>query len=173
MQQKEKQVELVQVPALRALAVRTPTTPDKSGTRTAWRMLMEQIPANDPRWVETGTAYVFIPQAGWSGTVKELWVGRAVTGFGEVPEGVEALELPAGLCAKVDVHGDEAQMNEAYAAMFRWLDESPEYELDISPGTLGREENRLSPLNPFTVPYEQVGTFSFAMLYPVRPRQRR
>lgn len=152
----------------RALAVRTPMTPDKSGTRTAWRKLTEAIPLDDPRWADTSKAYVFIPQAEWSKSVDTLWVGLAVKDFGRIPEGVEALDIPASTCVKARFCGDETHMFAMYDALFHWLDSSEEYELDTRPGVLGMEANRLAPVNPLAIPYEEVGTFDFDILYPVR-----
>ncbi|MEF3306363.1 GyrI-like domain-containing protein [Paenibacillus sp. GYB003] len=161
-------VEIVTVPPLRVLAVRTSTSSDKGGTRAAWRKLTEAIPQDDSRWSDTGTGYVMIPQREWGTKVESLWVGLRVLEAGAVPEGIELLELPESLCAKLRVYGDEAHMNEVYGAMFGWLRTNGEYELD--PDAYGVEANRLEPVNPFTIPYESVSVFDFDMLYPIRKR---
>ncbi|PYI52606.1 GyrI-like domain-containing protein [Paenibacillus flagellatus] len=163
-------IQIVTVPAFQALAVRTGTTPDKGGTREAWRKLTEAIPPDDARWADTGDVCVFIPQRQWSREVDTLWVGMAVREFGDVPDGVERIDFPESLCLKARVYGDEARMNETYGAVFGWLEQSAEYELDDREGVLGIEANRLTPVNPLTVPYESIRTFDFDMLYPVRRR---
>lgn len=163
-------IEIVTIPSMRALAVRTPTREDKGGTREAWRKLTEAVPLDDPRWADPGIGYVFIPQRQWEEQVETLWVGMAVRDFGAIPDGLEAIAVPGSLCAKRNVYGDEAHMNEAYGAMFDWLKTNGQYELDVREGVLGLEANRLAPVNPFTIPYEAVGTFDFDMLYPIRKR---
>lgn len=163
-------LEIVNIEPFRALAVRTSTSSDKNGTRTAWRKLTEAIPLDDPRWLDTSAAYVWIPQAQWAEQVETLWVGLAVQAVGEVPDGIELLEIPASLCAKVRVYGNEAHMHEAYGVMFDWLRNNGEYELDAREGVLGMEANRLAPVNPFTIDYKSISTFDFDMLYPIRKR---
>lgn len=161
-------VELIEVAPFKALAVQTGMTPDKSGTRLAWSKLTAQIPLDDARLIDGPSAFVFIPQEQWSGQVDTLWVGLAVSEFGEITEGIEALEINGGLCASVRVHGDEAHMWRVYDAMFAWLEQSPEYELDRGAGVLGMETVPLEPINALTVPYTEIETFDFTMLYPVR-----
>lgn len=164
-------VKVAVQPSFKALAVRTSVDTSKSGTREAWRILEEQLQAGDPRRVHSDTAYVFIPQKEWAEGVQTLWVGLAVHEFGEVPPELEPLTIPETLCATVRVHGGEAHMNEAYDAMFWWLQESEEYELDTGQGVLGIEANRLSPVNPFVIPYSQMDLFDYDMLYPIRERR--
>ncbi|SFK97732.1 GyrI-like small molecule binding domain-containing protein [Paenibacillus sp. 1_12] len=160
-------VELVEVAPFKALAVRTGMSPDHSGTRIAWSKLIEQVPLDDARLTPTTSAYVFIPQEQWGKEVDTLWVGLAVSEFGEVPDGIETLEVCGGLCACAHVHGDEAQMWRVYESLFAWLEESPDYKLDKREGILGMETVPLEPLNSLTIPYATVETFDFKMLYPV------
>lgn len=103
-----------------------------------------------------------------------LWVGMAVreTDAGDVPQGVELLTVPERLCACLRVNGDEAHMEEAYRTMFGWLNASDEYELDTGEGVLGLEANRLSPVNPFAVPYSEVEVFDYEMQYAIRCKER-
>jgi predicted transcriptional regulator YdeE len=161
-------IELKEVAPFKALAVRTRLTPDKSGTREAWRQLTEKVPLDDARLAAGPLAYVFIPQHQWAGKVDTLWVGLAVREFGDVPEGVEALEVSGGLCASARVHGNEAHMQRVYDELFAWLDRSPDYELDRREGVLGMETVPLEPVNALTIPYEAIETFDFTILYPVR-----
>jgi hypothetical protein len=163
-------VELVQVPSFKALAVRTGMTPDKSGTREAWSKLTESVPLSDARLTEGPSAYVFIPQQQWAGEVDTLWVGLAVHEFGEVLDGVEMLEVSGGLCASAQVNGDEAHMWRVYDAIFLWLEQSSDFELDKRDGVLGMETVPLQPLNALTIPYGEIETFHFTMLYPVHKK---
>ncbi|WJH35452.1 GyrI-like domain-containing protein [Paenibacillus sp. CC-CFT747] len=163
-------VGLTEVQPFRALAVRTPMTPDKSGTRKAWSELTARITLDDSRLSAGPSAYVFIPQEQWSGSVDTLWVGIAVDEFGDVPEGVERLEIGGGWCVTAEVYGDEEHMWRVYDAVFAWLRDSKEYELDTRAGVLGLETVPLEPVNALTVPYEAVRTFRFTILYPVRKR---
>lgn len=163
-------IQVVDVAPFKALAVRTAMTPDKSGTRAAWSKLSEKVPLDDARITDEPSVFVFIPQDQWGNKVETLWVGIVVREFGEVPEGVEALELPGGPCASTRVDGDEAHMWRVYDEMFGWLDQSPEYELDRRPGVLGMETVPFEPFNSLTVPYSELETFHFTMLYPVRKR---
>jgi DNA gyrase inhibitor GyrI len=168
--QKQATIEIVEVSPFKVLAVRTEMTPDKSGTRVAWNMLTSHVPLKDERLADGPSAYVFIPQEQWSKKVDTLWVGLAVREFGDVPEGIETLQIRGGLCASARVHGDEAHMWRVYDAMFAWLEQSPEYELDRSEGVLGMETVPLEPLNALTIPYTEIETFDFTMLYPVRKK---
>ncbi|WP_169086433.1 GyrI-like domain-containing protein [Paenibacillus sp. PL91] len=161
-------VELVEVAPFKALAVRTGMTPDKSGTRVAWSKLTELLPLDDTRLAAGRSAYVFIPQEQWGKEVDTLWVGLAVSDFGDVPDGVEKLEVSGGLCASARVHGDEKQMWRVYETMFSWLEQSQDYELDT--GVLGMETVPLEPINALTIPYADIETFDFTMLYPVRKK---
>ncbi len=163
-------VELVEVAPFKALAVRTGMTPDKSGTRVAWSKLTEHVPLDDARLAAGPSAYVFIPQEQWNKEVDTLWVGLSVDEFGKVPDGVETLEVNGGLCASAHVHGDEAHMWRVYDAMFSWLAQSPDYELDNRDGVFGMETVPLEPLNALTVPYSAIKIFDFRMLYPVRKK---
>ncbi|WP_262682714.1 GyrI-like domain-containing protein [Paenibacillus baimaensis] len=171
MMQETIAVECVEVAPFKALAVRTAMLPDKSGTRVAWSKLTAQVPLDDTRLTLGPSAYVFIPQEQWGGKVDTLWVGLAVAEFGNVPDGIEALEVIGGLCASARVHGDEAHMWRVYEAMFAWLEQSPDYELDKRQGVLGMETVPLEPLNALTIPYESIKTFDFTMLYPVRKKK--
>lgn len=161
-------IQVVDVAPFKALAVRTAMTPDKSGTRVAWSKLSEKVPLNDARITEEPSVFVFIPQDQWGSKVETLWVGIAVREFGDVPDGVEALELPGGPCASARVDGDEAHMWRVYDEMFGWLGHSSEYELDRSSGVLGMETVPFEPFNSLTVPFSELETFHFTMLYPVR-----
>jgi hypothetical protein len=163
-------IEWVQVAPFKALAVRTGMTPDKSGTRVAWSKLTEQLPLDDARLLSGPTAYVFIPQEQWGKEVDTLWVGLAVSEFGDVPDGLETLETSGGLCASARVFGDENHMWSVYEAMFGWLEQSQEYELDA--GALGMETVPLEPVNALTIPYPDIEIFNFTMLYPVRKKAR-
>lgn len=163
-------VELVEVAPFKALAVRTGMTPDKSGTRLAWSKLTEYIPLDDARLAAGPSAYVFIPQQQWDKEVDTLWVGLTVREFGDIPDGVEALEVNGGTCVSARVHGDEAHMWRVYETMFSWLEQSLEYELDRREGVLGMETVPLEPLNALTIPYAAIETFDFTMLYPVRKK---
>lgn len=167
---KQSTVELVEVAPFKVLAVRTGMTPDKSGTRVAWSTLTAQVPLKDARLTDGPSAYVFIPQEQWSRQVDTLWVGLAVREFGDVADGIEALEVRGGLCASARVYGDEANMWRVYDEMFAWLEQSPDYELDRSEGVLGMETVPLEPLNALTIPYTEIETFDFTMLYPVRKK---
>lgn len=168
--QKTIAVELVEVAPFKALAVRTGMTPDKSGTRVAWSTLTAQVPLKDARLTDGPSAYVFIPQEQWSKQVDTLWVGLAVREFGDVPDGIETLEVRGGLCASARVYGNEVHMWRVYDAMFAWLEQSPDYELDRREGVLGMETVPLEPLNALTIPYTEIETFNFTMLYPVRKK---
>ncbi|SFS64077.1 GyrI-like domain-containing protein [Paenibacillus sp. BC26] len=161
-------VELVEVAPFKALAVRTGMTEDKSGTRKAWSVLTEQVPVTDTRLSEGPKAYVFIPQEQWNKEVDTLWVGLAVDVFGDVPAGMETLAVSGGLCISARVQGNEAHMWNVYDAIFAWLEQSAEYELDSSEGILGMETVPFEPFNALTVPYSEIETFNFTMLYPVR-----
>lgn len=163
-------VKLVEMEPFKALAVRTGMTPDKSGTRVAWSKLTAEVPLDDERLKAGPAAYVFIPQEQWGKEVDTLWVGMAVREFGEVPDGVETLEVRGGLCASARVHGDEAHMWRVYETMFAWLEQSPDYELDKREDVLGMETVPLEPLNALTIPYEAIETFDFTMFYPVRQK---
>ncbi|SDD18455.1 GyrI-like small molecule binding domain-containing protein [Paenibacillus sp. UNCCL117] len=170
-EQQQVAIELVELAPFKVLAVRTEMTPDKNGTRVAWSTLTAQIsPKEDSRLTDEPSAYVFIPQEQWSKQVDTLWVGLAVREFGEVPDGVETLEVRGGLYASARVYGNEAHMWRVYEAMFAWLEQSPDYELDRSEGVLGMETVPLEPLNSLTIPYTEIETFDFTMLYPVRKR---
>ncbi|WP_158453662.1 GyrI-like domain-containing protein [Paenibacillus beijingensis] len=163
-------VDLIEVAPFKALAVRTGMTPDKSGTREAWSKLTAQIPLDDARLTDGPSAYVFIPQEQWSKQVDTLWVGLAVREYGDVPDGIETLEVRGGVCASARVYGNEAHMWLVYDAMFAWLEQSPDYELDVREGVLGMETVPLEPLNALTIPYAEIETFDFTMLYPVRKK---
>lgn len=169
-EQKQAGIELVEVAPFKVLAVRTGTTPDKSGTRVAWSKLTTLVPLNDARLTDKPSAFVFIPQEQWNKQVDTLWVGLEVREFGDVPDGIEALEVRGGLCASAHVYGNEAQMWRKYDEMFAWLEQSPDYELDQREGVLGMETVPLEPLNALTVPYSEIETFDFMMLYPVRKK---
>ncbi|KRE48884.1 GyrI-like domain-containing protein [Paenibacillus sp. Soil724D2] len=168
--QKSIAVELVEVAPIKALAVRTGMTPDKSGTRVAWSTLTAQVPLEDARLTDGPSAYVFIPQEQWSKQVDTLWVGLAVHEFGDVPDGIETLEVCGGLCVSARVYGNEVHMWRVYDAMFAWLEQSPDYELDRREGVFGMETVPLEPLNALTIPYTEIETFDFTMLYPVRKK---
>ncbi len=168
--QETKGIQIVDVAPFKALAVRVEMTPDKSGTRIAWSKLSEKVPLGDARIMDGPSVFVFIPQHQWGNKVDTLWVGIAVREFGDVPEGVEALELPGGPCASARVEGDESHMWGVYDEMFGWLDQSSEYELDRRPGVLGMETVPFEPFNSLTVPYSELETFHFTMLYPVRKK---
>lgn len=163
-------IELVDVAPFKALAIRTGMTPDKSGTRVAWSKLTAQVPLDDERLTDEPSAYVFIPQEQWSREVDTLWVGLAVHEFGDVPDGIETLEVGGGLCVSAKVDGDEAHMWLVYEAIFAWLDQSPDYEIDSREGILGMETVPFEPVNALTVPYSELATFHFTMLYPVRKK---
>lgn len=163
-------IDLVEVAPFKALAVRTGMTPDKSGTRVAWSKLTAQVPLDDVRLADGPSAYVFIPQDQWSKNVDTLWVGLAVREFGDVPDGIETLEVSGGLCVSAHVYGDEAHMWRVYDAIFAWLEQSPDYEMDRREGVLGMETVPFEPLNALTIPYSEIATFNFTMLYPVRKR---
>ncbi|MCY9666643.1 GyrI-like domain-containing protein [Paenibacillus alginolyticus] len=168
--QKTIAVELVEVAPFKALAVRTGMTPDKNGTRVAWNKLTAQVPLKDERLTDGPSAYVFIQQDQWSKQVDTLWVGLAVREFGDVPDGIETLEVGGGLCASARVYGNEVHMWHVYDAIFAWLDQSPDYELDRREGVFGMETVPLEPLNALTIPYTEIETFDFTMLYPVRKK---
>jgi DNA gyrase inhibitor GyrI len=129
------------------------------------------VSLDDERLLPGTSAYVFIPQEQWSRKVETLWVGLAVREFGDVPEGLEALEVSGGLCASTQVHGNEAHMWSVYDAMFEWLKQSPDYELDTREGVLGLETVPLA-INSLTVPYAEIEIFDFTMLYPVRRKTK-
>jgi len=169
-EQKQVAIELVEVAPFKVLAVRAGMTPDRSGTREAWSTLTAHVSLKDARLTDGPSAYVFIPQDQWGGQVDTLWVGLAACEFGDVPDGIEALEVRGGLCASARVFGDEAHMWRAYDAMFAWLEQSPEYELDRSEGVLGMETVPFEPFNALTIPYKDIETFNFTMLYPVRKK---
>ncbi|RAP75873.1 GyrI-like domain-containing protein [Paenibacillus montanisoli] len=166
--QEEIAIDLIEVAPFKALAVRTGMTPDKSGTREAWSKLIAHVPLDDERLVEGPSAFVFIPQEQWSQQVDTLWVGLAVHECGVVPDGVESLEVSGGLCLSARVNGDEAHMWRAYDAIFSWAEQSPEYEFDRREGVLGMETVPFEPFNALTVPYSEIKTFNYTMLYPVR-----
>lgn len=166
----ETVIELVEVAPFKALAVRTGMTPDKSGTRVAWSKLAELLPLDDERLNSVQSAFVFIPQQQWDKEVDTLWVGLKVKEFGIVPQGVEALEVSGGLCASARVYGDETSMWGVYEKMFSWLEQSPDYELDKRDGVLGMETVPLKPINALTIPYSDIKTFDFTMIYPVRKK---
>lgn len=168
--QNAPEIELVEVAPFKVLAVRTKHTSDKSGTRVAWSSLTERISLNDVRLMDGPSAFVFIPQEQWSEEVNTLWVGLAVHEFGDVPDGIETFEISGGLCASAHVFGDEAHMWSVYDAMFRWLEQSPDYELDRSKGVFGMETVPFEPFNSLTVPYSEIENFNYTMLYPVRER---
>lgn len=163
-------IELVEVAPFKALAVRTGMTPDKSGTRVAWSKLAAQVSLYDARLTDGPAAYVFIPQEQWSKEVETLWVGLAVREFGDVPDGIETLEVSGGLCVSARVYGNEAHMWRVYDAIFAWLEQSPDYEIDRREGVLGMETVPLEPLNALTISYSEIETFNFTMLYPVRKK---
>lgn len=169
-EQEQAAVELVEVAPFKVLAVRTGMTPDKSGTRVAWSKLTEQISLKDVRLTDGPSAFVFIPQEQWAKKVDTLWVGLAVREFGDIPDGIETLDVHGGLCASARVYGNEAHMWSVYDAMFAWLEQSPDYELDRREGVLGMETVPLEPLNALTIPYKEIETFDFTMLYPVRKK---
>ena len=160
-------IDLVEVAPFKALAVRTGMTPDKSGTREAWSKLTAQVPLDDVRLTEGPSAYVFIQQEQWSKNVDKLWVGLSVREFGDVPDGIETLEVSGGLCLSARVYGDEAHMWRVYDAIFAWIEQSPDYEIDRREGVLGMETVPLEPMNALTIPYSEIETFNFTMLYPV------
>ncbi|CAN7718310.1 hypothetical protein LJR153_005972 [Paenibacillus sp. LjRoot153] len=163
-------IDLVEVVPFNALAVRTVMTPDKSGTRVAWSKLTAHVPLDDARLTDGPLAYVFIPQEQWSKRVDTLWVGLAVREFGDVPDGIETLEVSGGLCVSARVYGNEAHMWRVYDAIFAWLELSPDYEIDRREGVLGMETVPLEPLNALTIPYSEIETFNFKMLYPIRKK---
>lgn len=163
-------IDLVEVAPFKTLAVRTGMTPDKSGTRVAWSKLTAQVPLDDTRLTDWPSAYVFIPQEQWSKKVDTLWVGLAVREFGDVPDGIETLEVSGGLCVSARVYGNEAHMWRVYEAIFAWLEQSPDYEIDRRHGVLGMETVPLEPLNALTIPYSEIETFNFKMLYPIRKK---
>jgi hypothetical protein len=163
-------IELVEVAPFKALAVRAEMTADKSGTRVAWSKLTAQVPLDDSRLMDGPFAYVFIPQEQWRSKVEQLWVGLAVHQFGEAPEGIETLEVSGGLCVSARVDGNEAHMWRVYEAVFAWIEQSAEYEMDCREGVLGMETVPLQPTNALAVPYADIETFNFTMLYPVRKK---
>ncbi|WP_227871967.1 GyrI-like domain-containing protein [Paenibacillus albus] len=165
------EIDLVEVQPFKALAVRTGLIPDKSGTRVAWNKLTSQIPLEDSRLSDGPLAYVFIPQSQWSKEVETLWVGLAVREFGNVPDGIETLEVSGGLCVSARVLGNEDHMWKVYDAIFAWLEQSPDYEIDTREGVLGMETVPLEPSNALTIPYSEINTFDFTMLYPIRKKE--
>jgi len=166
-------IELVEVAPFKALAVRTGMTEDKSGTRVAWSKLAVHVPLDDVRLTSEPSVYVFIPQQQWDRKVDTLWVGLKVREFGIVQESIETLEISGGLCASARVYGDEASMWSVYDKMFLWLEQSPDYELDKREGVLGMETVPLEPRNALTIPYAEIETFDFTMLYPIRKKLER
>ncbi|KRF03375.1 hypothetical protein ASG89_23320 [Paenibacillus sp. Soil766] len=163
-------INLVEVAPFKTMAVRTGMTPDKSGTRVAWSHLTAQVQLNDTRLMDGPSAYVFIPQEQWIKKVDTLWVGLAVREFGDVPDGIETLEVKGGLCVSAQVYGNEAHMWRVYDAIFTWLEQSPYYEIDRRQDVLGMETVPLEPFNALTVPYSEIETFNFKILYPIRKK---
>ncbi|MFK7693121.1 GyrI-like domain-containing protein [Paenibacillus sp. HJGM_3] len=163
-------IDLEEVAPFKALAVRTGMTSDKSGTRVAWSKLTDQVPLDDARLTDGPSAYVFIPQEQWSKKVDTLWVGLAVREFRDVPDGIETLEVNGGLCVSASVYGNEAHMWRVYDAIFTWLEQSPDYEIDRREGVLGMETVPFEPFNALTIPNTKIETFNFTMLYPVRKK---
>ena len=61
-------------------------------------------------------------------------------------------------------------MWKVYDAIIAWLEQSPDYEIDRSEGVLGMETVPFEPFNALTIPYSEIETFNFTILYPIRKK---
>ncbi|MCC3376595.1 GyrI-like domain-containing protein [Cohnella sp. REN36] len=160
-------ITIVERPALLAVVLKIPR--DGGEVRRAWQAVNAAMEGHPAR-ANGEFGLVFIPEWQWKSEVTTLWVGVEVSSLEGLPEGFETISIPARQYAKTTVRGDRERMNETYGALFEWFAQG-EYERDMAEGSLGFEENRLSPVNPFDIPADEIDEFDFDIYAPIAGRK--
>ncbi|QHT59731.1 hypothetical protein GXP70_07045 [Paenibacillus lycopersici] len=160
-------VRIVDMPEMKAAVIRSEMGGEY--TRVAWRRIRELL---DGCAAVGGEDYglVFVPEWQWATGVRELWTGVEVSGFEELPDGVETITIPARTYAKLTVRGDIGGLDEAYGHLSRWF-EREGIERDVSEGSFGFEANRLKPVNPFDIPRSELSFVDYDIYAPIAPGQ--
>ncbi|XID92867.1 GyrI-like domain-containing protein [Paenibacillaceae bacterium WGS1546] len=141
---------------------------DGQGTREAWSRVQEAL-RDCPLAVSDELGYVAIPEWQWAEGVSTLWTGVEVGGFDGLPAGLEKLEIPGRRYARLRVKGDREQMNRAYAYLNEWF-RTEGLERDASEGSFGMEANRLKPVDPFSIPADEIDAFDFEIFAPIKEK---
>ncbi|MBB6671055.1 GyrI-like domain-containing protein [Cohnella nanjingensis] len=161
------EITIVERPALQAVVLKIPR--DGSEVRRAWKIVHAAM-ADHPALANREYGLVFIPEWQWETEVTTLWVGVEVRSLEGLPGGFETISIPARKYAKVTVVGNRQRMDETYGSLFEWFDRG-EYERDVSEGSLGFEENRLHPVNPFDIPADEIAFFDYDIYAPIAGRR--
>lgn len=156
-------VEIVERPEMKAAVLQIPR--DGKRVREAWAKITAWLDGH-PAVAEREYGYVFIPEWQWATEVTTLWVGMAVHHFDGLPDELETITIPAKRFAKMTVQGDRTQMEAAYDSLSKWFADGT-YARDTRKGSFGFEMNRLSPVNPFDVPADEITDFDFDIFAPI------
>ncbi|MFC0216416.1 GyrI-like domain-containing protein [Paenibacillus chartarius] len=158
------QVNVVDKAEMKALVVKVPQNGHE--VRRGWRELQERI-ARLPG-VKPGVGHVFVPEWQWADGVKELWVGVEVESLDglQLPDGVEALTLPACSYAVVHVYGNRDTMQRAYGELDAWFGRSG-YTRNTGEGSFSYEANSLHPVNPFDISADEIAWFDYHIHAPI------
>lgn len=158
------EIVVVERPEMKAIVLRT--VQSRRDVRQAWREI-ENTVADHPDRLNADEGLVFIPEWQWATRVETLWVGVEVHSLDRVPEGLETITIPARRYAKTTMRGDEAEMHRTYDAVWKWF-EREGLERDVTEGSFGFEANRLSPVNPFHIPAEEIKFFDYDIYAPIK-----
>ncbi len=103
----------------------------------AWKEALEKA-YSIPGWINRKLRYGVFPESDHIGPTKvyTYWVGIEVDSFVVIPEGMEALTLPAREYAVVRCQGPGEQIYQAYRYLDQWIEDNG-YERD--PQALGFE----------------------------------
>ncbi|MFC5529641.1 GyrI-like domain-containing protein [Cohnella yongneupensis] len=157
-------VRIVEMPEMKAAVIRSEQSGE--GTRKAWRGIRELLGGHSSVKNED-YGLVFIPEWQWATGVRELWTGVEVSGFEELPDGLETIILPARKYAKLTIRGNGSRMEDGYAFLNQWFEQEG-IERDVTEGSFGFEANRLNPVNPFDIPRSEIDFFDYDIYAPIK-----
>lgn len=137
--------------------------------RRAWHELFAMMNPEPGLWNDREAGYVLCPQwnTGRCDNRLELWVGVPISSAERIPAGARLLHMPARTYATVVCRGDRDHMNRAYGYIQEWM-RAEGHEADDAEGVFGMEPNRLSPVNPFDIPADEIERFDFDIMIAIK-----
>ncbi|MDQ0494567.1 MULTISPECIES: GyrI-like domain-containing protein [Paenibacillus] len=166
-------VDIRRIPAFRVatLAAQAPFTELGDEVRKQWQQVQRMVPEIHPERLDADIGYVLSPQ--W--TVAEengnitLKVGVKVSSWHAIPGTLERIEIPEQVYAVTRFQGDRERLSTIYDDLFAWLDRNG-YERNTVEGAYWMEMNRLKPVNPFDIPFEEIQRFDYDIAIAIMPK---
>ncbi|WP_025025914.1 GyrI-like domain-containing protein [Caldalkalibacillus mannanilyticus] len=138
--------------------------------RKSWGILQEKLNSNHEWKIDQDTGFVFYNHERMQrpdGQL-ELRVGVKVHSYDTLPYDVEVVDIPRRKYAKISCFCDGREvMENRYQLLNQWI-EKEGFEIDTELGSYTLEPNRLTQFNPFDIPADEIQTFDFDILYPIK-----